>query len=224
MALPELTLPPGTPGFQAEGHAIELKPLYADTPMRTGHPRKRRLYTVVPRTVPVLLILTQDQMTAFHDWFEGPLAAGANTFSAQVARQGPGLLWWEARFVEPYTAEPMAGVYWRVTANLLLTGVGSPTAPYTPNMFAAVYVGLSGAASIQASALLSAAATIELLNVENRLSAAVNVDFIAVRDGAPASAVDFEKRWIWMRYPYDRGRTADVTDSSEFDQRSWMGF
>ena len=42
-------------------------------------------------------------------------------------------------------------------------------------------------------------------------------------DGAPPSAVDFEKRWLWMRYPYAAGRTSDVTDASEFDQRSWMG-
>ena len=46
----------------------------------------------------------------------------------------------------------------------------------------------------------------------------------SIQNGAGPSAVDFEKRWLWMRYPYSAGRTADVTDVSEFDQRSWMGF
>ena len=105
MALPELLLPDGTPAFLADGHSIELTPMYADVPTRTGHDRRRRVYTVVPRVVSVGLQLTAAQMLAFHAWYEGALQAGAQRFSAQLANQGPGLLWWSARFAEPYSAD-----------------------------------------------------------------------------------------------------------------------
>lgn len=224
MALPELTLPDGTPAFLADGHAIELMPMYADVGMRTGHDRRRRVYTVVPRTVSVGLQLTAAQMAALHDWFEGPLQAGAMQFSAQVANQGPGLLWWNARFVEPYTADAGdAGASFRVQARLLLVGDGSVTGPYVPAMQAAVQIALSGAVVLTVPVALAAGVTVALLPA-TPLRAAVSIALLSQLDGAPPSAADFDKRWLWMRYPYAAGRTSDVADVSEFDQRSWMGF
>jgi hypothetical protein len=222
MALPELTLPDGTPQWVCDGHDIELTPMYADVGMRTGHDRRRRVYTTVPRTLGVSLILDRAQMLAIHDWFEGPLMAGQEWFAARVANQGPGLLWWKARFVEPYTAEVLSSQYWRFTAKLLLVGDGSSDGPYTAAMNAAVTVALSGSAVLTVPNDLSAAVTVALQMASN-MSAAVTVALTSVRDGAAPSAVDFDKRWIWMRYPYAAGRTSDVTDTSELDQRSWMG-
>ena len=69
---------------------------------------------------------------------------------------------------------------------------------------------------------LAADAVVALLPA-TYIAAATVVALISIQNGATPSAVDFDKRWIWMRYPYDQGRTADVTDASEFDQRSWMG-
>lgn len=163
MSLPELTLPDGTPAWLIAGHAIELTPLYADVPMRTGHERRRRVYTTVPRMVTVGLHLTAAQMLEFHQWFEGPMLAGAQRFSARVANQGPGLLWWSALFVEPYTttAGPKAAS-WRVHAKLLLTGSGSVTGPYVSAMKAAVAIPLSGGAKIITTVTLSAAITVAL--------------------------------------------------------------
>jgi hypothetical protein len=164
MALPELTLPDGTPAFLADGHSIELTPMYADVPMRTGHDRRRRVYTTVPRIVSVGLQVTAAQMLAFHAWFEGPLLAGVVEFSAQVANQGPGLLWWRARFVAPYTAEAgKAGASFRITARLLLTGTGSSTGPYTPNMQAAAQIALSGSVVLTAPVSLAADSVVALL-------------------------------------------------------------
>lgn len=223
MALPELTLPDGTPAFLAEGHSIDLMAMYADVPMRTGHDRRRRVYTTVPRVVSVGLQVTAAQMLAIHAWYEGPLRAGAVEFSAQVANQGAGLLWWRARFVDTYTAEAgEAGASFKVNARLLLTGAGSAIGPYTPYMQASAQIALSGSAVLTAPIDLAAASVIALLPTIY-LAADTVVAFTSIQDGATPSAADFEKRWIWMRYPYDRGRTVDVTDASEFDQRSWMG-
>lgn len=220
--LPELTLPAGTPAFLADTHSIELTPMYADVQMRTGHDRRRRVYTTVPRVVTVALQLTADQMLAFHTWFEGPLQAGVQWFSAQMANQGPGLLWWKARFFEPYTADASDGGWFKVSAKLLLVCDGSTTGPYTPNMTAGAVVALSGTATLTAPAYLTADATIALLPT-SYMSAAAVIALITPQVGSVPSSVDFEKRWIWMRYPYAVGRTADVTDASEFDQRSWFG-
>lgn len=223
MALPELTLPDGTPAWLADGHSIELVPLYADVTMRTGHSRRRRVYTTAPRLVAVGLQLTAAQMLAFHTWFEDVLQAGALPFSTQVANQGPGLLWWRAQFAEPYSADAgEAAASFRVSARLLLTGTGSTTGPYVPAMSAAIGIALAGSAAITAPMTLSADVSVALLPV-TALAAAVVIALVSMRDGAPPAATDFEKRWIWMRYPYARGRSADVTDTQEFNQRSWMG-
>ena len=179
MALPELTLPDGMPAWLIAGHGIELMPLYGDVPMRTGHERRRRVYTVVPRIVSVSLHLTAAQMLTFHDWFEGPTMVGAQPFSAQVANQGPGLLWWHARFVEPYRTDagPRAET-WRVHAKLLLTGSGSVAGPYTPSMFAAVSIALSGGAAIRVDVTLAAAVSIALLP-NTAMRAAVTIALLA---------------------------------------------
>ncbi len=222
MALPELTLPPSLPAYRVDGHNISLVDVYAETPMRTGHSRRRRIYTVAPRVVSVSLDLTLDQALAFHDWFEGPLAAGAQEFSAQVANQGPGLLWWRARFLEPYTAEANeSGQAFWITAKLLLTGDGSSTGPYVANMASAVIVALSGTGVLTAPTLLGSDITVDLL-VATPLRAAILVSFDAVKQGAPASDNELDIRWSWDGYPYAHSRNSDVTETQELNQRTWM--
>ena len=189
MALPELTLPDGTPAFLADGHNIELMPMYADVTMRTGHDRRRRVYTVVPRIVSVGLQLTAAQMLAFHTWYEGPLQAGFLPFSAQVANQGPGLLWWKARFVETYSADAGdAGASFKVNARLLLVGAGSTVGPYTPFMQASVLIALAGSAVLTVPTTLAADVVIALLPAGDFLSAAVVIalrfDSIELREDA----------------------------------------
>lgn len=222
MALPELTLPAGTPAFSAD-HTIELVPLYADIPMATGHSRRRRVYTTVPRSVNVKLDVTNAQMLAIHDWFEGPLKAGALEFSAQVANQGPGLLWWRARFVEPYTADAHeSGLSFFVNGKLLLTGTGSVVGPYVSAVGAVTSIALAGSATLTAPINLSADTLVGLLST-NPISAATVIALTSIQDGASPSAVAFDLRWIWMRLNYAPGRSNDVADTSVADQRSWMG-
>jgi hypothetical protein len=224
VALPELLMPSGTPAFLAAGHGIELVPIHADVQFRTGHSRKRRVYTVAPRFVDVGLLLEAPQMAAFHAWFEGPLQVGAQSFTAAVANQGPGLLYWQARFEAPYTAVAEALGRWVVTARLRLVGDGQAGPPVATSMGADTVVALTASSSAVFSLGLGADTVVALQAAQSSLSADTVVALTSTRDGAPPSAVDFEKRWIWTRYPYSFGRTADVTDVSEFDQRSWMGF
>lgn len=222
MTLPEITLPDGTPAFSGGGHDIELGEMYADIPMRTGHARKRRVYTTVPRVVSVKLDMTLAQTLAFHEWYEGPLNVGVEEFSAQVANQGPGLLWWRARFVEPYTAEAdESGQSFWVTAKLRLIGEGSVIGPYRPEMYSGIDMAFTGTATIILPIDMGAGVVVELLPVFD-LGAAIALAFLSQRDGAEPSDLEVDLRWSWDGYPYAYSRNSDVTESQELNQRTWM--
>lgn len=224
MALPELTLPDGTPAFCADEHEFELMPMYADVPMQTGHDRRRRAYTVVPRSINVKLDLTEAQAQAFFDWYEGPLEAGVQWFSARLANQGPGLKWWKARFVEAYQADAdESGRSTWVKAKLLLVGESSDTGPYVAAMSSGVLISLFGEAELTIPVSLGSAVLVELLPSLN-LGSSVIIALLTDQNGATPSSLEFERRWIWQRLNYAAGRSSDVTDTSEFVQRSWMGF
>ncbi|HWI11065.1 MAG TPA: hypothetical protein VNU48_07020, partial [Burkholderiaceae bacterium] len=126
-ALPEILLPYGMPVFQWMGHSIALQSIHANVKFRTGPSLTRPIARSRPRKVPVGLFLTREQMAVFDDWFEDDLDVGTRKFSARVANQGPGLLWWAAEWFDVPVYTPLASGYWRVTGTLLLTGEGSVT-------------------------------------------------------------------------------------------------
>lgn len=158
MSLPAITLPGGFPCWLAAGHESARDPVYAHTPMRTGHTRQRRVYTTAPETRNVSLMLNESQVLRFHDWFESDLLAGELEFSARVHMFGPGMGWWPARFVEPYKAEPMAakdGMLWRVTAQLSLRGEPQDEGPELSTLSAEFVVALQGRAVITSEARMA---------------------------------------------------------------------
>ena len=130
MSLPSIVQPDGTPAFLADGHAIELVPVYARVGMAQGHTRTRRIVTEAPRRVDVsLMLVTRALMAAYDDWFESALQVGALSFAAQVKHQGPGALWWAAQWLGPYHAQPLpGGRVWRLSGRLLLSGKGQTDA------------------------------------------------------------------------------------------------
>ena len=163
------------------GHNIELVPQHADVPMRTGHSRKRRIYTAAPRFVDVGVQMTQAQMAAFSDWFEGPLQAGAVSFTAAVANQGAGLLYWQARFEAPYSATPNdAAASWTVTARLRLVGDGSAAPPVSTGLAGDSFVALVGAAAFVATNTLAGDSFVALLAGGAALSGDTVVALIAL--------------------------------------------
>jgi hypothetical protein len=163
MALPQLLMPDGTPPFFRDTHEIELISLYGNTPMQTGAAVKRRLWRSTPRYASVMLELDVTQMAAFDTWFEDTLKVGAEFFSAQIQNQGPGLLWWKCRFFEPYSTEYLGGIWWRLSARLLLDGDGSVSAPEPTGLVGAVEIHLLGSATVIATQPISGSVTVALL-------------------------------------------------------------
>ena len=153
--LPEITPPSGTPVFLLAGHGATPKPAYADVAMRTGSPRRRRTCTAAPRVVTVGWLLEADQMAAVDAWFEDTLLAGEREFSARVKNIGPGMLWWTARWIEPYSAEALHLGRWRVTGQLLLTGQGQEADPYSPNLYAEFGAALRGTVALTVVPMLA---------------------------------------------------------------------
>lgn len=165
MALPEITPPPGTPPFRVAGHAISPGSVYGDVPMGAGHGRKRRLYTQAPRDVDVSWRLTQAQMTAVHDWFENTLIVGERPFAALVANQGPGLRWWEAKWLAPYKHRPLPGGRWLVTGQLRLAGAPSAEAPGASSLSLSISVALTGSATLTVGKPLAVEFEVALVEV-----------------------------------------------------------
>lgn len=149
--LPEILLPYGMPIFQAMNHAITLRSKHAVVKFRTGHSRTTPIATSRPRVVTVGLFLTAAQMAAFDNWYEDDLDVGKRQFSARVANQGTGLLWWCAEWLDRPLETPLAGGHWRVTGSLLLTGTGSATGP----------ANTSAAVEFAGTLLVTAAATLD---------------------------------------------------------------
>jgi hypothetical protein len=130
--------------------------------MGRGHARLRRMSTIAPRVVPVRLRLKPSVMQILDDWFENTLESGKRTFSVEVANQGPGLLWWEAQWVDPYTADPRSGL-WFVDGKLLLVGEGTTEAPGTQSLSLELSVRLTGTGAIYASNNLELELAVALL-------------------------------------------------------------
>lgn len=163
MSLPQITVPAGTPVFLADGHAIEQLPAFSDVQTGSGHGRKRRTRSSPPRRVSVSLNLNAAAMQAFDAWFEDTLQVGQLSFSARVANQGPGLMWWEAKWVEPYTAEPRGFGKWRVTGTLFLSGEPSSDGPTITSLGLEVSLALKGSGSIVSDTSLAVEYSLALL-------------------------------------------------------------
>lgn len=104
-------------------HSSEISDGYAMVPMRTGAPRRRRVQLAGPEIRAVEGLFSHSQVRSLHDWFENDLIAGERPFSIWLPGPGPGLVQYEARFLEPYTAEPIPSrppALWRFAARLLL--------------------------------------------------------------------------------------------------------
>lgn len=152
MALPFILTPAGTPPFRVSDHAIKPDEVFASIVYRTGHNRLRRLYVgSVPRIATVSWELSATQMAIVDDWAETTLEAYTRHFTAQIANiTGTGVLYYDANWVEPYTAEPMDGGRWVVTGSLYLTGEGETDPPITSLFRSELFVPFTGSAFVQA--------------------------------------------------------------------------
>lgn len=179
MALPELQLPAGLPCFLVRGHSATLEGRYDDIRMAAGAARRRRVYTIAPREVEVQAVYEADQAAQIDAWFEGPLQAGALHFAAHVRNQGPGMRWWDATWVEPYTMEALHEGRWRMSGRLRLYGAPSETPPERTTMRAAIRVPVDARAALTVGRTLAAAITVAVDGVgypqDRFLAAAITV-------------------------------------------------
>ena len=199
MSLPELTLPAGLPVFRGMGHSATPRSIYATVGMRTGHSRKRRVATSAPRIVTVELFLSAAQMITFDAWFENGLLAGQRAFSARVANQGPGFLWWHAEWVDPPKLTPTYSGFWALAGSLLLTGEGSVAGPVSTSaameLVAALVGSVTGAAlngqaafevvvALQAIGPVAMEITAALLHAPVSFSLREDASFVLREDGS----------------------------------------
>jgi hypothetical protein len=162
-ALPELTLPRNLPCWLAAGHSVEPQAVYADTAMRTGEARRRRVCRSAPRVVTVGMFLKAGQSPVFWDWYENRLRAGVEPFATRVPNQGPGLLWWRAQFVESPEYTMLARGACRVQAKLLLTGSGSTEGPVDSAVSSLSTVAAYGSAVVTVGKPMASVSTVALM-------------------------------------------------------------
>jgi hypothetical protein len=135
MSLPGITAPSGTPVFLAAGHNFKERGLYETVEFGTGHSRTRPVRTALQRITSVQWDLSESLAAAVDDWLEDTLKAGSLEFAALVASEdGPGMLWWRARWLEMPTWEILHKGYKRLSGRLFLVGEGSIEGPDTSTM------------------------------------------------------------------------------------------
>lgn len=170
-SLPTLTIPATCGYFLRGGHASDKQSLYGDAPMQTGSARRRRVYLATPRTVSVSMEVTQTALSDWVTWYEGPLGAGSQFFSALVANQGPGMLWYKARILaaggqKPYTVEYLGGLWWKISTKLMLFDEGSTTSPVQPTaLTGGAVLALTSTVTLTALQPLSGGVVLALLAV-----------------------------------------------------------
>lgn len=148
MSLPELTIPALVPYFKADGVSRTRDEVFANVAMRTGHRRKRRVYTATQEVMTVRAHLDQDQMTALDAWAEDACKGYSERFAARLVDHDGSIAWWDAEWVEPYKADPKEGGRWEIEGSLLLHGDPSASAPVVTGAQMEVGISLVATASI----------------------------------------------------------------------------
>lgn len=87
------------------------------TQMEGGPARQRRRFVSVPSQATVRWRMKDDIFGFFEAWFKFKANNGAEWIRIDLTN-GAGHLTNEARFLKPYSARPLSGDLWEVTANL----------------------------------------------------------------------------------------------------------
>lgn len=116
------TWPSALPLPLLEGYELKPKSGVVRTPMEAGPARQRRRFRRTPTMIPQSWLMTRSEFGLFELWFSDAIDGGAAWFDGPAAN-GTGLPTVQLQFVggadrEPYTAKPVGGGLWRVTATL----------------------------------------------------------------------------------------------------------
>jgi hypothetical protein len=189
-----IRVPSAVPCLLAAGHGFVDDPIFASVVTRTGHRRKRRLYTRAQRTYRVSRHLSGAAALAFHGWFENTLRAGERSFIERVKTE-EGIRFYEAFWLEPPSFEGIPtprGTEWHLTGDLLVSGDPMETAPATGALSAAYGLALEAEGTIIGVALLVAAYSLALERVLG-LEAAYSLELIGPENLQREDGSDFER-------------------------------
>lgn len=101
-----------------EGYALQPLDNCSRSSMESGHLRVRMEFEGDKDFLSVNWMMTNEQLTAFRDWYRNDIADGADWFDAQLDYDGQGLKDVEARFAGKWTLRHEHPFRWRVTAKL----------------------------------------------------------------------------------------------------------
>jgi len=109
--------PATLPAPSIDGYSINPEKSFIRTEMDTGPARQRQIFTAMPTTVSCGFKFTPAQMTEFRAFYMTDVNTGADWFRMSLD-VGDGLLEYDVRFVEPWSANRLPGANWSVSANL----------------------------------------------------------------------------------------------------------
>lgn len=194
--LPQIQMPGNFPAWLIEGHTATDTARYARSEMSTGHSRLRRVYGQTPQVRNVALYLTQAQGVEFFSWFENDLRAGELRFAAKVRDFAPYHFWYGAIFQSPYQADAIShgradGIFWKISATLVLYGAGRGFGPLLTSFESAVRVPLVGSARGGTSVLFAAGVSVPLQGVVADVAFSSEVDVALEAEVLPEGTLPF---------------------------------
>lgn len=120
--LPPIVMPTELLRLLSTPHDVEEEDVYGQIEFQTGPRRGRKLFTGADRKMQIGMLLNQDRLAIFHDWYENALDAGSKPFSIQVQDFGPDLVWFKAympKYRSDHQADTMCAL---ITASVYLIG------------------------------------------------------------------------------------------------------
>lgn len=108
--------PSTLPAPQYAGYSLKPTQAFLRTNMDAGPARQRRRFSVVPTTVPVSFVLSEEGFATFQAWWHFTISDGAGWFNVSLLN-GKGMTTCEARFTGAYESS-LVGRDWAVSGTL----------------------------------------------------------------------------------------------------------
>ena len=101
-----------------DGYGLQILDNCERVQMEAGHARVRKMQAGDKDFLAVNWLMTNEQFSAFRDWYRDEVSDGAEWFDTQMDYDGQGLKAVEARFASKWTVRHEPPFRWRVAARL----------------------------------------------------------------------------------------------------------
>ena len=112
------TWPATLPHPLIDGYSLQILDNCERTPVEAAHARVRKMLAGDKDFLTVNWMMTNEQFSAFRDWYRDEVSDGAEWFDTQMDYDGQGLKAVEARFASKWTVRHERPFRWRVAAKL----------------------------------------------------------------------------------------------------------